>query len=805
LKTFAVACGIGWRFITGAAYKAPNATALDAPSGDAVMNQISTLASLDAIWSEFEILRADNPTQGLALAVLEASRRQGLSLGQGDVEDMLRVYSLRAFKDEAQFKGFLALLAGEQTVRIQVAYRLLKIAGKGQVTLKDVTKIFELFGLTASQAEAVAVELSADGSEHLSEMAFVKFLPEDFSAHPKAYHGGHSTRSVSVDTPTEKPKFVAAPMEQIDSSMQSRAKPVTDLGGTSPLQMQIGFFRLLQGAAYRCFRASYSANSETHLRAYDLPYTIFNFADFANAAIDYYRDLGIVQPDARQPLEDLRNSINAAVEDLRARMENWNTATATPEMLLAEARLESELSELDHHHQIVSAAIELILSGAALGHSPSRLTIEDLQIHELNRLRHLDDHREVSGHQFDEPSAQGELPFIETWQRVIIDESDTHYSGAIMPSRYWYEDFMPKLLRACSVCTLEDIAAITAETEADLDSWYQTCKDAEEFTPFAVDVLDQFPRCAFWVKQEIKQAWRLTRHYLNGVQKRREREEFGRDSGYLSEYVTFIDVYLGRRDIADSEMRISFPYFIGPATWRFLHTSAEIVANLPAEDQGSAGSAFKTFFGAMATVYPCPYCRFHLNRYVVQNGEVHMYPVEYLLLGPQAHTTDVQVTIHEKLNTVSDGHSLRMFLWKLHNTVSSSIARSESWYHRDEQAHYTSRYWPSLDSEIARATAIGQEYLETHRIQRIYGVMKHAAHLAIVRDEFKLALSGPLTGYLEQVIERAEKIIPAVENAILGSRFLQETYHFNPNADLDAPHFSAEEEALARSGYFVEA
>ena len=141
-----------------------------------------------------------------------------------------------------------------------------------------------------------------------------------------------------------------------------------------------------------------------------------------------------------------------------------------------------------------------------------------------------------------------------------------------------------------------------------------------------------------------------------------------------------------------------------------------------------------------------------------------MYPIEYLLLGPQAHSTHVQVTIHEKLNTVLDGNSLRMFLWKLHNTVSSSIARSEAWYHRDEQAH-----------------------------------------LGIVRDEFQLALSGDLTGHVEQVVERAERIIPLAENAILTSRFLQEAYHYNPNIDMSAPHFSAEEEALARSGYFVEA
>lgn len=767
------------------------------------MSQAGTPETLDAIWSQFVLLRAGDPVQNLSDAIASASHSQGLDLDPNEVNELLRVYRLRAFQDADQFHGFLALLAGDQTLRIQVAYRLLKNAGMGQVALKDFTKILEIFGLTPAQAEAVGVELSGDGSEHLTERAFLDFLPKEFSAHAKAFHGGPAGRSVAAQNPSKPAKIIATPKAP-DAAQEPGSKSTVDLGGTSPLQMQIGFFRLMQGAAYRCFRASFSANSETHLRAYDLPYTIFNFANFSNAAIDYYQALGIVQPDAMQPLQDLRASVNAAADALRARMESWDASTAMPAMLLAEAKIEDELTELDHHHQIVSAAVDLVLSGAALGHSPSSLTVEDLQVHELNRLRHLDDHREISGHQF-EAALKGDFAFIETWQRVIIDDSDTHYAGAIMPTRYWYEDFMPKLLRASTVCTVEDLSIIAAETEADLDAWFQNCKDAGEFLPFAVDVQDHFPACDFWVKQEIKQAWRLSRHYLNGVQKRREREEFGRDSGYLSEYVTFVDLYLGRSDIADSEMRISFPYFIGPATWRFLHTGAEMTANLPGPDQGFVAALFKAFFGAMATVYPCPYCRFHLNRYVIKNGEVQMYPIEYLLLGPQVHSTHVQVTIHDKLNTVSDGNSLRMFLWKLHNTVSSSIARSEAWYHRDEEAHYTSRYWPSLDSEIARATAIGQEYLETTRIQRIYGVMKHAAHLAIVRDEFQLALSGDLTGHVERVIERAEKIIPAAESAILASRFLQETYHYNPQADLGSPHFSAEEEALARSGYFVEA
>ena len=57
-------------------------------------------------------------------------------------------------------------------------------------------------------------------------------------------------------------------------------------------------------------------------------------------------------------------------------------------------------------------------------------------------------------------------------------------------------------------------------------------------------------------------AWRLTRHYLNGVQKRRERANGvdHRFTGDLSYYVPFIDVMLRRGYVEHAEMRVSFPY-----------------------------------------------------------------------------------------------------------------------------------------------------------------------------------------------------------------------------------------------------
>ena len=758
---------------------------------------IKDIETLDLVWKFLKTAQNSGSAISLAEAVISACASAGFSVARQDVDELLRLYQIASFGSEVQFIAFLALLAGDRNLRISTAYRLLAQDNDGAVPLGPFAKIIGLFGLSDGDAQALAVEVSADGSETLSLQALFKFLPQSSDAHPKAFHGGIAAQRHKVLHRVDKKKQEVSPKADPDFKTQ-------DTGGTTPLQMQIGLFRLLQGAAYRCFRASYSANSESHLRAYDLPYTIFNFADFVNKAIDLYLDLGIVALDAQQPFEDLRQSVNDAIFALETRMRSWDPDTATAAMREAEAALEAEISGHDRNCQIVAAALELVLTGAVLGHGPNAISKEDLQRHELNRLRALDDHREVSGHNYADAQAgsKASRPFIDTWQRVIVDDIDTHYSGAIMPTRYWYEDFMPKLLQACSVLVAEDLVE---ETEVDLDAWFAKTRDLGEFTPYATDVLERFESCSLAVKQQIKKAWRLTRHYLNGVQKRREREEFGRESGYLSEYVTFIDIYLGRDDVEQSEMRLSFPYFIGPATWRFLHTSAEIIVQLPQQRQIEAVDRFKAFFGAMATIYPCPYCRFHLNRYVVKNRELHLYPIEYLLLGSQFQSLQIEVTLEQKLGVIDSAESLRMFLWKLHNTVSSSIARTEAWYHQDTGAHYTSRYWPSLDSELARAENMGVTALETDRVKRIYGVMKQAAHLSVVRDELQRALADDTPSTLVEIMLRASKIIPLADAAMLTSRFLHETYHYNPKGDIKSPHYSAEEEALARSGFYVEA
>jgi hypothetical protein len=766
------------------------------------MAQLHDRQQLVTIWNRIAG-QNDTGLNNLAVRLVAACAAEGVSVNTGEVETLIHSLHLRTMPSRGQGRLLLTALAGDQSLRCAEAYGLLAQASPTGVSVELLQNLLQIFELDPAEAHEMAVAIDRDGGGEISRNDFLAFLPETFSRHPRSYHASHTGYRVGA---AKAPSTTSAPRAGTAAQPPAASNTSPSSGGTSPLQLQIGLFRLLQGAAYRSFRASYSANSETHLRAYDLPYTIENFGRFVDAAVSFYSALGVVDADARQPLEDLRTSVQTALSDLHQRMESWPTLELSDAMREAEGRIESELEVLDHEHQLFAALVELLLVAGLQGHDPLQLSAEDLHHHELNRLRHLDDHRELSDHRHQPAAAaDNQRPYLDTWQRVIVDESDTRYAGAIMPTRYWYEDFMPKLLRACSVRTAADIAALDTETEADLDAWFVAARDAGEFDRYAPALREHFLECPLWVKQELRLAWRLSRHYLNGVQKRREREEFGRGDGYICEYVAFLDVYLGRSDIADSEMRLSFPYYLGPATWRLLHTSAELIADRPEDEQGPLVELFKQFFAALATMYPCPYCRFHLNRYVVRNKEVHLYPIEYLLLGPRdSDQPQIEVTVDQKLSVIHDGASLRLFVWKLHNTVSASIARSEPWFHRDDHAHYTTRYWPSLDSELARAQAMAQEAIETERISRIYGVLKHAAHLGVLRDELQLALHRPGSEELRQVWHRAEAIVEAAEQAVLSSRFLQQSYHYNPALELEDPHFTPEEEALARSGFFVE-
>ncbi|HIK12170.1 MAG TPA: EF-hand domain-containing protein [Oscillatoriaceae cyanobacterium M33_DOE_052] len=764
-------------------------------------------AEVQKLWEAFTVFDAD----GSGAISVEELGQVVRSLGQNpsDIElrEMIKEVDVDASGtiDFEEFKALMVAQRGDRISRLKLAFSVFDEDGSGHITADEMKEVMGQFGLTEAELEEMLKEVDFDGDGSIDFEEFCKLVPEQTT-------GRTYTDSPAVTTPpkpstptTPAPAASSAPTSEVDQLKQLLSQhPRQEPGrGTSRLQMQIGLFRLVQGAAYRSFRENFSANSETHLRAKNLPYRIGDFTKFVAKAIAVYKGLGIVDPACHPVLDAVAESIQAEYARLQERIANWATIEKTPEMLAEEQAMLEARSKSTTVREKFAAGVEFAITMKKKHISLSDVVEGVLAINELNRLRQMDLNQEMAP----PPPPSGEDPkeYLKKWNRVIIDNADEQIDGAMMPAVYWYEDFMPKLLAAFSVTSAADIQENTIPNEAALNKWYEEAKAAGEFGRYAADVAENFPNCSPKQKLEIKQAWNLTRHYLNGVQKRRERQEFGRESGALSHYVSFIDVYLGRSDIKDAQMRISFPYFIGPAVWRFFHTTAEIVCTKTPEEQKALVAVFQEFFKLFATMYPCPYCRYHLNMYVVQNKEVEMYPMEYLVLGRDPNLSDFEVSINDKLSTVADGPSLRLFFWKLHNTVSSSIARTEQWYHKDERAFYTSRYWPSLDSELARSQALKHVSIATDRLYRVYALLKPMARLAGLRAELQKLLEKGDAASIQEACDLAQSHIKDLEEAVVAGNFLPETYKFDPELVDASPNFTPEEEEFSRSGYFVEA
>lgn len=784
------------------------------------------------LWEAFKVFDADGSGSISSEELGQVMRSLGQSPNETELRDMIKEVDvdLSGSIDFEEFKMLMVSQIGDRQSRLKLSFSVFDEDGSGQITKDEMQGVMSQFGLTEQELDEIIKEVDHDGDASIDFEEFCKLVPDE-SELTTGYQDSpvpivstqtteisDSTAAAIASTATAineaasvatiEPNLEEAPTDDSNPEI-ARLKellaqhPQTEQKrGTSRLQMQIGLFRLIQGAAYRSFRESFSANHQTHLRVRNLPYRIVDFVQFVRSSIGLYKGLGIVDSACNPLLDAVVKSLEDEYARLEARIKNWKTIEKTPEMLAEQKAMLEARGKSASAKEKFAAGVEFAITIKKKSLNLRDIAEGVLAINELNRLRKMELSEEMAP-----PPAQSKgdpKEYLKKWNRVIVSDASEKIDGAMMPVAYWYEDFMPKLLTAFSVCTAADIPLNTVPDEAALNQWYEATKTSGEFGRYGADVVESFPKCAPKQQLMLQQAWRLTHNYLNGVQKRRERMEFGRESGELSQYVSFIDVYIDRSEIKNSQMRVSFPYYIGPAVWRFFHTTAEIVSTKTPKQQKTLVAIFKDFFKLFATMYPCPYCRHHLNAYVVQNKEVEMYPVEYLVLGRDPLLNNFEVSMEAKLSTVVDGPSLRLFFWKLHNTVSSSIARSEEWYHKDEKAFYTTRYWPSIDSELARAKALKHISIATDRMYRLYGMLKPSARLTGVRATLQKLLDKRDSEGIKEACLVAQDYIKELEEAIVTGQFLQETYYFDPDLVDRSPVFSPEEEEFARSGVFVE-
>jgi len=181
-----------------------------------------------------------------------------------------------------------------------------------------------------------------------------------------------------------------------------------------------------------------------------------------------------------------------------------------------------------------------------------------------------------------------------------------------------------------------------------------------------------------------------------------------------------------------------------------------------------------------------------------------MYPMEYILLGRDPAKTDFVVDIDHKLATVVDGPTLRLFFWKLHNTVSSSIERTEPWYRKDPKALYTTRFWPSLKSEIVHAKVSKEISVSTSLVRSLYVLLYPMTVLGGLRRDFERAGEGGSSEEMKKIAQDAALHIGELEKEVMNGKFLEDTYHFNPTlVEKPALGVSPEEQAWGLSGNFV--
>ena len=74
----------------------------------------------------------------------------------------------------------------------------------------------------------------------------------------------------------------------------------------------------------------------------------------------------------------------------------------------------------------------------------------------------------------DENPADTPIPFIDSWSRIIMENHVEKVDGAMVPIRFWYDEFMPALLDACDFKSrsvkdgMEDLEAL-AHNSSDPD------------------------------------------------------------------------------------------------------------------------------------------------------------------------------------------------------------------------------------------------------------------------------------------------------------------------------------------------
>jgi hypothetical protein len=237
--------------------------------------------------------------------------------------------------DVVDFTTYVLSKRADGVQQLKEAFALLDSDKDGKITRDDLSAAMDALGWTSNvkdlQEAFLELDLNGDGALDLAE--FSRPITEFYAPKKRL---ATATNAV-VPAPTVTPQPISDTKDATHEAPSGKEQPAADNElahvrallarhprdvpehGSSTLQLQIGLFRLIQGAAYRCFRISLSANHETHLPVRDLPYRISDLVPFVRAAIELYKGLGIVSVECHAVLDAVPTSLDAEYGRLLAR------------------------------------------------------------------------------------------------------------------------------------------------------------------------------------------------------------------------------------------------------------------------------------------------------------------------------------------------------------------------------------------------------------------------------------------------------------------------------------------------------
>src|SRR4028119_805036 len=286
------------------------------------------------LWEAFQVFDGDGTGAISSEELGQVMRSLGQSPNETELREMIEEVDvdLSGSIDFEEFKMLMVSEQGDRPSRLKMSFSVFDEDGSGQISKNEMQDVMSPFGLTEPELDEIIKEADHDGNALIDFEEFCTLVPDESELAtgdqdlPVPVVSAQTTE-ISDSTVAALESIATAVNEAasatIEPNLQDLQEPPTDCNreiarlkellaqhpqaekkrGTSRLEMQIGLFRLIQGAAYRSFRESFCANHETHLCMRDLPYRIADFVRFVRSAIALYKGLGIVES-ACNPLLD---------------------------------------------------------------------------------------------------------------------------------------------------------------------------------------------------------------------------------------------------------------------------------------------------------------------------------------------------------------------------------------------------------------------------------------------------------------------------------------------------------------------